>query len=337
MPARPQKRAKTEVQREFEEVREEVRSAADEANSKIDAAAKLRDAETRQAVEDVSVESVVKRISILGLDISRALANVSQQLTDEVEKLVVVRQAVELEGRELARLHKIDIAATALDQLVQDYDRRKLELEQEVSARRSAWEEEARTVERERKEQEEALRKQRQREAEDYEYKKGLERKKAQDKYEEEQRLLERKNQEKQESLEKSWQQRSAALKESEEELTRLRKESDQFPDRLQRETQRAADEAARTAEARVRQEMLIMQKEADADKRVAELRIKTLEDMIAQQSSQLSALQKQLDDAKAQVQEIAVKAIEGASGAKALSHINQIAIEQARQRSPQS
>jgi len=35
-------------------------------------------------------------------------------------------------------------------------------------------------------------------------------------------------------------------------------------------------------------------------------------------------------------VQEIAVKAIEGAFGAKALAHINQIAMEQAKHHTPQ-
>jgi hypothetical protein len=43
--------------------------------------------------------------------------------------------------------------------------------------------------------------------------------------------------------------------------------------------------------------------------------------------------LEKQLAEAKQQVQDIAVKAIEGASGARALSHINQIAMEQAKNR----
>jgi hypothetical protein len=37
--------------------------------------------------------------------------------------------------------------------------------------------------------------------------------------------------------------------------------------------------------------------------------------------------------DAKQQVQDIALKAIEGASGSKALSHVNQIAMEQAKNR----
>jgi ribonuclease HI len=73
------------------------------------------------------------------------------------------------------------------------------------------------------------------------------------------------------------------------------------------------------------------LKKESEAEKRLAELQIKTLEDNLARQSAQMAALHKQLDEAKQQVQEIAVKAIEGASGAKALSHINQIAMEQAK------
>ncbi len=111
-------------------------------------------------------------------------------------------------------MHKeSSVAATALDQLVQDYGRQKQELEAEIAERRAAWEDEAERTDRERKEQEEGLRKQRQREAEDFEYKKTQERKKAQDKYDEEFRLQEKKNQEKQETLEKSWQLREATLK----------------------------------------------------------------------------------------------------------------------------
>jgi colicin import membrane protein len=58
---------------------------------------------------------------------------------------------------------------------------------------------------------------------------------------------------------------------------------------------------------------------------------VKTLEDATARQAAQIEALQKQVEEAKQQVQDIAVKAIEGASGARALAHINQIAMEQAK------
>jgi hypothetical protein len=257
----------------------------------------------------------------------------SGKLTEEVQLLASVREAVGLERKELDRLHKIDVAATALDQLVQDYARQKQELETEIAARRAAWEEEAARTDRERKEQEEAFRKQRQREGEDFEYKKTQERKKAQDKYDEEIRLQEKKNQERQETLEKSWKLREAVLKDSEDELARLRKESEGFPKRLEAEATAAAEKTRRESETRLQQETLVMKKDAEAEKRFGELRVKTLEETVAHQQAQIVALEKQLADAKQQVQDIAVKAIEGASGARALSHINQIAMEQAKNR----
>lgn len=331
-PARA-KRTKAEIQRQFDQIQEESVDARESSDPKLEEASRRHETEVREIVEGVTVESVVQRISGLGLDIAKALSGVSGRLTEEVQLLASVREAVDLERKELDRLHKIDIAATALDQLVQDYGRQKLELEAEIAARRAAWEEEAARVDRERKEQEDSLKKQRQREAEDFEYKKAQERKKAQDKYDEEVRLQEKKNQEKQEALEKSWQGRELALKDREEELARLRKEAETFPKRLETEAGAAAERARREAEARLQQEILVMKKDADAEKRMGELRVKMLEETVAHQHTQIAALEKQLSDAKQQVQDIAVKAIEGASGAKALSHINEIAMEQAKNR----
>ncbi len=122
-------------------------------------------------------------------------------------------------------------------------------------------------------------------------------------------------------------------MKEQEEELARLRKESADFPARLQKEAAAAAEQARRDAEARLEQQTLVLRKDAEADKRLSELRVKTLDELVARQQAQNAALEKQLAEAKQQVQDIAVKAIEGASGAKALSHINQIAMEQAKNR----
>jgi hypothetical protein len=203
-------------------------------------------------------------------------------------------------------------------------------------AARSEWEAETAARERAEREYEEGLKKQRQREAEDFEYRKALERKKAQDKYDEETRLRDRKNGEKQEALEKSWQEREAALKAREDELTQLRKEADAFPKRLAQEIDRAVAEARRQGEQQFEQRILVATKDAEADKRVAELRIRTLEETAARQAEQVATLQKQLDEAKRQVQDIAVKAIEGASGAQALARVNTIAMEQARTRPTQ-
>lgn len=335
-PGRPV-RSKAQVQEEFAGIRKEVAAARETGGAKAAELEQQREAEIRQAVEGASVEAVVQKLSGLGLEISRALADISERLVQEVNGLAIARAAVELERAELQRLHKIDLAATALDELVQDYSREKERLDAEIAGQRAAWEEESETAERERKELEDALKKQRQREIDDYEYRKTLERKKAQDKYDEELRLLEKKNQEKQEALEKSWHQREEALKEKEEEFLRLKKEADQFPARLQKETDQAAKQATKDTELRFEQQMLMLKKDSESEKRLAELQIRTLEETIARQSAQLAELNKQVAEAKQQVQDIAVKAIEGASGSKALAHVNHIAIEQAKQRSPQS
>jgi colicin import membrane protein len=331
------KRSKAEIEEEFSNIREEAAAAREAAEPKTEELARLKEAELRQAIEGVTVEGVVQNMSLLGLEISKALTDLSGKLVREVDRLAAVREAVTLEERELGRLHQLDVAATALDQLVQDYERQKERLHAEISAERAAWEEEKRQAERDRKEQEEILRKQRLREMEDYQYKQAQERKKAQDRYEEETQLAEKQQREKQEALEKSWQQREAALKEREEELLRLKKEAESFPARLEKECERAAAEARRALEQKLEQQTLLLQKGHEADQRLAELRIKTLEEELARQTTHVAALEKQLDEAKQQVQEIAVKAIEGASGAKALSHINQIAMEQAKHRAPPS
>jgi colicin import membrane protein len=331
------RRSKPEVEKEFSKVVDEAAEQKENTDSKTQELARLRQAEIQQAVEGISVEGVVQNLSNLGLEISKALAEISGKLVSEVERLTSIREAVALQTKELERLHKIDIAATAIDHLVLDYQSQKQTLEAEISAQREAWSEEELQRAREQKEYEENLKKQRQREVEDYEYKKALERKKAQDKYEEETRVLEKKNKEKQEELEKSWKQRETALREREEEGARLRKEVDEFPARLKMEVDAAVSNAVKSAEQRFEQERILLKKESESERRLAELQIQALQDQLARQSAEIEKQRAQVEDAKRQVQDIAIKAIEGASGAQALSHIDKIAMEQAKTRAPQS
>lgn len=330
-PARA-KRSKVEVQREFEELQEAV-SEREPVDAKTAASVAGREAEVRAEVAEVSVESVVQRIAGLGLDVSRALSDVAEKLNGEVRLLASLQEAVAIERRELERLHQIDIAATAVDQLVEDYTRKQEELETDIGAQRDRWEAETARLERERRDQEESLKKQRQREAEDYEYKKVLERKKAQDKYDEDQRQLTRQNAERQEALEKDWQRREAVLKEREDELARLQGEVAGFSARLAKEVEAGMVEARRQADGQYERQILLLKKDAEAEARVSALSLKAMEQSLAASAAQVAALEKQLVEAKQQVQDIAVRAIEGASGARALSHINQIAMEQAKNR----
>ena len=338
-------RGEAEIEEEFSRIRDEVRAARESADAQADELARHKEGEIRPpgggnekggAVEDLSVDGVVERISRLGLEISRSLRGISEKLIEEVNRLAALRSAVVLERQELERLHKIDVAATALDQMVLDFQRQREDLAAEIAAQKEEWEESVWTAERERKEHEEALKKQRQHEIDDYEYQQNLERKRAQDKYEEEQRQQEKENQEKQEALEKSWTQREAALREQEEELARLRNEVAEFPARIQREVEQAAAQAAEGAKLQAEQELVLARRETEAEKHLAQLQIETLEEAAARQNAQIADLQRQVDEAKTQVQEIAVRAIEGASGAETLADVNEIAMERAEYLGPQ-
>ena len=333
--ARP-KKTKVELQQELEDVFTTTSQERESSTPKTLELVKLKETEVREAVKDITVEGVVQRVSHLGLDVSRVLSDLSEKLVKETQTLQNLRESVELEAKELSKLHKIDVVATSLDQLVEDYRVQKEQLEMETTTRQSEWQQKKEEWAREQKEFEESLKKQRQREKEEYEYQKLLDRKKEEDEYETKIRQQERTNKEKQEQLDKSWKERELGLKEREEELIRLRKEVSEFPDRLKKEIDRTVAESRKILETEHQQQILFLKKDSESEKRVAELSVKSLEQSLARQSEQMQIMERQLEEAKKQVQEIAVKAIEGASGARALSHVYQIAMEQAKTRSPQ-
>jgi hypothetical protein len=290
-----------------------------------------------EAVAELSLDGVAQRTGALGIEISKMLSAVTEKLSAEVKLLDDVRKAVALERDELARLHGRDVLASAREQLLEEYRQTKAELEAEMKARQAEWQAQQELRTRQVKEQEDELRRQRQREREEYEYQKVLDRKKEQDLHEEEAKRLDRALKERQESLNRDWAARESALKEREQEFARLKAEVEQFPGRLQAEASRAVAEAVKAQDDRTKQQLALFQKDRETDKQVAALRISALEDLVTRQAAQIESFQARLEEARAQVREIAVQAIEGASGARALSHINQIAMEQAKHRTPGS
>jgi hypothetical protein len=323
-------RSKEETMAKFGEVAQELAERAPE-DTQAAEREKLRVDEIRQSVEGLSVEQVVQQLSGLSVGISRALSSVSEQLVEQVQELETVREVVRLERAELERLHGTDVAATALHLLVAEHEARRQKLEAEQAAQRALWDQEQKQRDTARREQEETLRKTRQREAEEYEYQKSIERKKAQDSFAEEMAHLEKQNREKQEALEKSWQQREAALKGREEELAALKKEVDTFPARSKREVDVAVSSALGAAKKEHDAHLQMLTKETEGERRLAALQIKSLEETLAKQNAQMADLQGQLQLAKQQVQEIALRALESAAGAKTLEEIRQFAREQSK------
>lgn len=323
------RRSKAEIEQEFNLLVEEENETSKYATPKAKELNRLQEQELINSVKDLSSDEMIRKFADLNIEISKTLSSLSEKIVSEIQTLANLRQAAELEKQEIERLHKIDIAQTALDQLIEEYHLKKEELEGEISDRERQWEEEKQQKDSEIEDEADVLAKTRKREFEEYEYKKNLERKKAQDKYEEEIRLRDKQNKEKQEVLEKTWQQREETLKSQEDELASLRRKVSDYPLALQNEVDKAVSEAISRTEQKLAHEMELLRRDNDAEKRIAELKIKALEETLSRQLAQSSSMQEQVDEAKKQVQDIAVRAIEGASGAKAF----QIALEQSKGR----
>ena len=308
------RRAKAEVEEEFDILLKEETKIKGYSNPKLEELVRQQEQELRNSTCNISSEDTIRKFTDLNIEISRTLSSLSDKLVTEINYLNKLRQAADLEKGEIERLHKIDVAQTALDQLIDEYQTKKQEFEDEIEAQNAAWEQEKESKAAEIEEEEENLAKTRKREIDEYEYKKNLERKKAQDKYEEEVRLRDKQNKEKQEALEKGWQTRETFLKDQENELAALRKTVEEYPVLLQKEIDKTVENSIRQTEAKRSQEIELLKRNHESDKRIAELKIKGLEESLLRTLSQLSAMQNQVDEAKKQVQDIAVKAIEGAS-----------------------
>ena len=110
-----------------------------------------------------------------------------------------------------------------------------------------------------------------------------------------------------------------------------LRIRVDEFPARLAREVESAGAAAVEGLKKDHDTAVQLLTKDFESDRRVSTLHVKALEEQVAKQLTQTTELQQQLQLAKQQVQEIAIKALDSAAGAKTLEEVRQIAREQAK------
>ncbi|PKP57128.1 MAG: hypothetical protein CVT88_03380 [Candidatus Altiarchaeales archaeon HGW-Altiarchaeales-1] len=278
-----------------------------------------------------TVESIVKGLTDLKLDLSKTLSVLSDKLTSEANKLGEIQEAITIETKNLEEIHDIKLAAETLGNLISTHERKKKASEEEITAMRAQWEKEQEEHQRTVKERDEKVKKEREREAEEYNYTLTLSRKKEKDAYGEEKAALKKALKEERESQENELSEREIAVASQEKEIAEIRTKASSFPGELAKAVSDAKKESTELSENRAKQKADLLAKEIEGEKKLAELKIKHLEETAAKQTGQIKDLMEQLNKSNLQVQSIATQAIEGASGAKALSSINEIALEQAK------
>jgi hypothetical protein len=298
--------------------------------------------EVIQVAESLSTEGVAREISNLKIEASKTLAQISDRLEEEVNKFRAIQSAISLKEKELQELYEIEKSAVTLAALIesQNQKRQAFEIEmaekkealsQEIEALRAQREQEKKEYEEEIKERDMTEKKRREREKDDYEYSFKREQKLTKDKFEDEKSKLEKEIHVKKEQMESEIKEREKAIAGREDELNELRKKVSAFPKEMETAIAKAIKETTEklTLEAKNREEL--MKKEFVGERNVSTTRIESLEKIGKEQNEQITKLSQQLEKAYQQVQEIAVKTIEGSSTVKSFANLQQWVSEQVR------
>jgi hypothetical protein len=301
--------------------------------------------EVIQVAESLSSEGVAKEISNLKIETSKTLAQISDRLEEEVNKFRAIQSAIALKEKELQELYEIEKSAVSLAALIESQNQKreafetemaekKEALSQEIEALRAQREQEKKEYEEETKERDTTEKKRRDREKEEYEYSFKREQKLTKDKFEDEKAKLEKEIHTKKEQMESELKEREKVVAAKEEELNELRKKVSTFPKDMEAAVSKAVKETTERLilEAKNREEL--MKKEFIGERNVLTTRIESLEKIVKEQNEQIAKLTQQLEKAYQQVQEIAVKTIEGSSTSKSIANLQQWISEQMRKSS---
>ncbi len=268
-------------------------------------------------VSDFSFETIVKELMDVKLVLNKNLEVLQEDLLAQYKKFVDLRRGVEISKKEVEQIHGVRINANSLAALIQaqkelkeecdqEIDQKRLDSEERVALQKMQWDQERDAVERERGREEEA-----------YQYDLQLNRKKDCDVYEEKKQSLDKELEERKSVVEQVLQEKEKGLDDREKRLDDLIEQVDSFPEQLANEVARARAEASDEVQRQLRFEIEIEKKEREGEGLLSEQIITSLRTKIAEQERQIEQLVQQANAAGRQVQDIAVKAVEGAAYAR--------------------
>jgi hypothetical protein len=294
------------------------------------------------AADALSSEDVVRSISELKSTIARTLTQLSDRLEEEVSKYSQVRRAIAAKEDELKEIYDIQRSASTLMALIETHDRKQEEMERayetekeqldrEIETTRAAWETERKQREQEIKDRDTAEQKRRQRELDEYKYNFAREQQIARDQANDETAKVQKELADRKEELERQWDEREKVLASREQELLELRARAAGFAKELEKATSQAAAEATKRLTEQHQSAQQLLTRQFEGEKNVLEAKTAALERTVQEQAEQLTRLQQQAEKAYAQVQEIAVRAIEGSANTKELANLQQLLAEQMR------
>ncbi|HDQ44786.1 MAG TPA: hypothetical protein ENN17_04690 [bacterium] len=314
VPQVSEKNKKKEILDAYHEALRELQEKREAAMKPEQKAEEKRVREVVKTADALSLDGVSQSLNQLKTDLGKTLTMIMEKLEGEISRYQAVRQAVEIQEKELSEIYEIQKAAISLGALIEAENRQRQSFEEEMAQARNAWEKEKSAFETELKERREQEEKQRKREREEYEYQFRREQQAVRDKLADETGKLEKELAEKQAAAEKAITDREQAVRAREEAVESLEKRIRELEDGREQDVQKAIEETTERLQKESDTAEAQSQALFDGERNVLKGRIQALEETVKNQNAQIVQLSKQLEKAAQQVQDIAVKAVEGSS-----------------------
>jgi hypothetical protein len=285
----------------------------------------------------------IQALSQIQVGFGGTVGSLSEQLIIEATKLENLRKSIEQEREHLASLHELtEIDETTIDNLIATYQENaktfsaELEQQQETSDReiqelKQAWNKEQEIHLRETKATQEIYRQELAREEAEYRYNLNLARSLDREEYQQQKQLQSQELAEARQTLEKQWQETEENLAKQEREYAELKEKVETFEEKLKAKIKQSSEEGKGIGTYQAKVKADLRNKEIEGEKQNDRLKIEALERTIQDKATRIDKLSQQLDAALQQVQNLAVKAIEGSSNRNSFEAMKEIAIEQAK------
>ncbi len=293
-----------------------------------------------------SPKDIAKTIQILEqlqVGFGGAVSRLSERLIAEATTLTEIRQLISEEQTQLTELHELaEISDTTIDELIELYQANNKEFSAEFSTEFEAqrqlisdlikdWRKEQENQQRNLKLRNEERRKAQQRDREEYQYNLDLARDLDEETYEATKKAQYQELAEIRQELEQQWQAKEEAIAKQEKEYAEAEEKITAFEEQLRKKIKQGAEEGKGIGAYQAKVKLDLRRKEIEGEEQNYQLRVQALQQTINTQEARIHKLNQQLDLAQKQVQDLAVKAIEGTANRQSYEAMKEIAMEQAK------
>ncbi|PTA69420.1 hypothetical protein [Deinococcus arcticus] len=335
---------RAQLNQKDKEVREAQKEAQKEAQPAAQGpmAAASRELPTTPGDRPGRMEVALGLLAQLQAGASGTLAELSEQLSAQAAGLQGVLKLAQTEREALKDLYGLEVTEDSLRELLAQYDAaaegarteyetRQAETAEDWDARQREWLAEQDARERAVQERDLTAATTREREEADYRYGRDLARRLDDETYRAEQAELTRARAERLDTQEREWNTHEAELAQREQRAREITARAAALGAEREAALKRAEAEGTGIGSRQARVRTDLQEKEIEGQRRIYEQRLQNLQTRLDLLDTRAAGLAEQLGVASRQMQDLAVKAIEGQANASSLSAFKELAMEQAK------